>query len=98
MADGALTPEQHNLAYCAIVLTDADLGGERTGEDDPGSAAVLMARLGQQLKMPEAEIASAILPPVATAAKADMAGKGRPRFSATACAGYAHYIKTTPLP
>ena len=93
-----LTPEQHNLAYCILVLTGAEFGGERAGEDDPGSAAVLMQRLTKQLARSEAEIVAETLPPIAAMVAADMTRKGRPRFSATACAGHAHYIRTTPLP
>jgi hypothetical protein len=89
-----LTPDEENLAYCQLVLSDAALGGMRPGEDDPGSAAVLMKRLGELLGLPEDEIARSILPPVAAAARTDMATRKRPRFSPRACAGYAHFIKT----
>jgi hypothetical protein len=93
-AADALTSDQANLAYCHVVLSDAAFGGLRPGEDDPGSAAVLMQRLGELLKMPEEEIVRTILPPVAATVAKDMAARQRPRFSPTACAGYAHFIKT----
>jgi hypothetical protein len=94
LAEGGLMPEQHNLAYCAIVLTHAEFGGERNGENDPASAAILMARLAKRLNKSEAEIAADVLPAIETEVRADMAARQRPRFSAIACAGYAFYIKT----
>lgn len=91
-----LTTEQANLAYCHVVLTGAEFGGMRPDEGDPESAKVLMERLAKRLGRSEAEIAAAILPTVTAKVVADMIGRGRPRFSPTACAGYAHFIRTTP--
>jgi hypothetical protein len=88
-----LSDGQRNLAYCVAVLGNAAFGGERPGEDDKGSAAVLIARLAGGLGVSEAQLAATVLPAAAAAAKADIAAKGRPKFSAAACAGYAHFIK-----
>jgi hypothetical protein len=96
--DDALTAEQRNLAYCSVVLTHAAYGGERPGDNDPGSADVLIARLAKLLKSTPAALGETVLQQVAGSVAADMNAKGRPRFSPTACAGYAHYIHTTPLP
>ena len=97
-ADEALTDEQRNLAYCSVVLTNAAYGGQRPGENDPGSADVLIARLARILKSTPAALGETVLKQVAISVAADLTAKGRPRFSPTACAGYAHYIHTTPLP
>ena len=98
LAAQPLTSDQNNLAYCIVVLRHAAYGGERPGENDPGSAGVLTARLSELLKSDPVSIERDILPATAEAVAGDMAAKGRPRFSATACAGYAHFIRTTPLP
>jgi hypothetical protein len=98
LAAETLTPEQANLAYCHAVLTSKQFGGLRPDEDDPGSARVLLDRLVKRLARPEDEIARTVLPEANARAVADMIAKGSPRYSATACAGYAHFIRTTPDP
>ncbi len=90
------TPEQANLAYCHAVLTSKQFGGLRPDEDDPGAARVLLDRLAKRLGRPEEEIAKTLLPEANARVVADMIAKGRPRYSPTACAGYAHFIRTTP--
>jgi hypothetical protein len=93
-----LTPEQANLAYCHAVLTSKQFGGLRPDEDDPGTAKVLLDRLAKRLERPEDEIARTVLPEAGARVVADMIARGRPRYSPTACAGYAHFIRTTPDP
>ena len=95
-ADEALTPEETNLAYCHVVLNSKQFGGLRPDEDDPGSAKVLLDRLVKRLGKPERDIARTVLPEANARAVADMIARGRPRYSPTACAGYAHFIRTTP--
>jgi hypothetical protein len=97
-AAGTLTPEQANLAYCHAVLTSKQFGGMRPDEDDPGSAKVLLDRLVKRLGKTEDEVARTVLPEAGARAVADMIASGRPRYSATACAGYAQFIRTTPDP
>jgi hypothetical protein len=97
-ASGSLTREEGNLAYCIVVLTNTAYGGARAGENDSASAEVLMDRLAKLLKSEAASIADDVLPATAAMVAKDMTAKKRPRFSATACAGYAHFIRTTPLP
>jgi hypothetical protein len=89
-----LTREQKNLAYCAVVLTDKRFGGLRPGENDPASAAVLRARLARQLGIAEARLDETIMPSTMATVAAEAEARGKPRYSATACAGYAHYIRT----
>jgi hypothetical protein len=93
-----LTPEQANLAYCHAVLTARQFGGMRPDEDNPASAKVLLDRLVKRLGKPEDEVARSVLPAANARAVADMIAKGRPRYSPVACAGYAHFIRTTPDP
>jgi hypothetical protein len=95
---GDLTKEQKNLAYCAVVLSDKRFGGLRPGENDPASGQVLRDRLARQLDMPDAGLDVIIIPSTMVTVAVETEARGKPRFSATACAGYAHFIRTTPLP